>query len=165
MLYIVHIIAYFMKFVSILLFTILLVFPGCIKTELNTGSHNETNSDLIIKAGFECGWGSGTDSLEISQKTINYVYYVPASSSEPIVRKSRSLKDDEWKEILSDVNTDDFAELSYNDCNICYDGCDEWIFIEKGTFSHKITFGKGLAIDTISNLQKKLAELRAEFNP
>jgi len=40
---------------------------------------NDSNqtSNLVIKAGFICGWGSGEDSIEISQTLIKYVYYIP----------------------------------------------------------------------------------------
>jgi hypothetical protein len=122
------------------------------------------NSDLIIKAGFMCGWGSGEDSLEISQTKIKYVYYIPAQSSIPIINKSRSVPESEWTEILNDVNLDYFVKLNYQSCNICVDGCDEWISIQDDKISHNIRFGKGLQIDTINRLQNKLAELRAEFS-
>ncbi|MBK7711130.1 MAG: hypothetical protein IPJ37_09425 [Bacteroidales bacterium] len=153
-----------MKLTAIFILAIPLFFFGCIKTDINIGSHKSSDSDLVIKAGYECGWGSGTDSLEISQKLIRYVYYVPAKSSEPVLRKSRSVTEAEWAGILSLVNKDEFAGLNYQECNVCFDGCDDWIFIQDGTFSHKITYAKGNQIDSILNLQKKLADLRAEFN-
>jgi hypothetical protein len=134
------------------------VIIGCKKSELTS------NSDLIIKSGFMCGWGSGEDSLEISQTTIKYVYYIPSQSRVPIINKSRAVTESEWKQILEIVNLDDFVKLKYQSCNICVDGCDEWISIEDDEISHNIRFGKGSQIDTISRLQNKLAELRAEFN-
>jgi len=123
-----------------------------------------TNSDLIIKAGFMCGWGSGEDSLEISQSTIKYVYYIPSQSRVPIINKTRSVSVSEWTEILDIVNLEEFLRLNYQSCNICVDGCDEWISIQDDNLSHNIRFGKGFQIDTISRLQTKLAELRAELS-
>jgi len=152
-----------MKSSSFFLITLFLFFAACKKPTVLTESDQTIDSGLIIKAGFVCGWGSGTDSLEISQTTIKYEYYIPAQSYVPIINKSRSVSDNEWKEIVNAINIDGFFRLNYQSCNVCVDGCDEWIFIQNGKVSHKITFGKGLEIDTISKLQNKLTELRREF--
>jgi hypothetical protein len=142
-------------FIILMTFFVLL---GCKKSELTP------NSDLIIKAGFMCGWGSGDDSLVISQSKIKYVYYIPAQSRVPIINKSRSVSESEWTEILNIVNLDDFVKLNYQSCNICVDGCDEWISMEDDKISHSIRIGKGYQIGIISGLQNKLAELRSEFS-
>jgi hypothetical protein len=60
---------------------------------------------------------------------------------------------------------DDFIKLNYNSCNICIDGCDEWIYMQNEESSHKITFGPGFKNDSINKLQTKLKQLRTEFNP
>jgi hypothetical protein len=133
---------------------------GCLK---NNNDDTPENSDLIIKSGFVCGWGTGTDTIEISKTTIRYVYYIPKQSQQPQISKSRTLSESEWNEIKSDVNMDEFTRLTYNTCNVCVDGCDEWIFIRENESSHKITFGQGAKIDTISKLQSKFAQLRKEF--
>lgn len=145
-----------MKPASFLILATCFCFLSCKKSD--------DNSDLIIKAGFICGWGSGTDSIEISKTTIKYVYYIPAKSNLPEINKSRTVPDSEWAEILSCVNTNDFVKLQYQTCNVCIDGCDEWIFIQENNITHKITFDKGFQIYAINKLQKKLAQLRAEFN-
>jgi hypothetical protein len=144
---------------TILTLTVLLLF-GCYNSELK-----QTNgSDLVIKAGFVCGWGSGADSIVISGKGINYCYYIPAKSSRPQISRTRSVSRDEWIQIEDAVNMAGFTRLQYQSCNVCVDGCDEWIFIQKGDSLHKITFGKGRKIDSISSLQAKLAQIRAEFS-
>lgn len=153
-----------MKPFSFILLTLSLVLLGCKKPIALTDTSKSTNSCLIIRAGFICGWGTGTDSLEISRTEIKYVYYIPSKSYVPIINKTRSISDEEWKEIVNDIDTESFLGLDYQSCNVCVDGCDEWIFIQNGKLSHKITFGKGLEISTISKLQSKLAELRTEFN-
>lgn len=148
-----------MRHSTILLMLIaIFVISNCKKSELTA------TSELTINAGFMCGWGSGEDSLVISQNKISYVYYIPGQSQLPVIRKSRAVSESEWTEILNDVNLDDFDKLSYQSCNICVDGCDEWISIQDDNFSHSIRFGKGLQIDTINKLQTRLAELRAEFS-
>lgn len=100
----------------------------------------------------------------ISKTTIKYVYSIPAKSREPIIYKTRATTDIEWSGILNDINLDDFVKLNYQSCNICVDGCDEWISIKDDQISHEIRFSKGLNIDSISKLQNRLAQLRAGFN-
>jgi hypothetical protein len=135
----------------------LFIFQSCIKYQ------TISNSEMIIDAGFVCGWGSGLDSINISRDSIKYRYWVPATSPVPVIDKTRSVTENEWKEIISNVNLNGFLNLNYQSCNVCADGCDEWIFIQNDNISHKITFEKGLEIKDISKLQAKLAALRAEF--
>jgi hypothetical protein len=99
----------------------------------------------------------------ITKETIKYVYFIPAISKEPVINKSRAVSETEWTEIQNDFNLDDFVKLNYQSCNICLDGCDEWISIKKNQISHEIRFAKGLNINTISKLQERLARLRIEF--
>jgi hypothetical protein len=122
------------------------------------------SDDLLIKAGFQCGWGAGTDSIVISRTSIKYTYYIPRESPLPKISKTRAVSASEWIEIQGCVNWLEFSKLDYNTCNICVDGCDEWISLEEGNTSRKITFGKELAIESISKLQTKLTGLRKEFS-
>jgi len=145
-----------MKYLSFLILILFGFFLSCKKSDVS--------SNLNIHAGFECGWGSGTDTLDISKSSIRYVYYVPAKSPLPQINKTRSVPDSEWLEILNAVNIDEFVKLDYNSCNICVDGCDEWISVQNDQISHKIRFAKGLKIDAIDKLQNKLTQLRSEFS-
>jgi hypothetical protein len=146
------------KSASLVILALLFVFPGCEKTEINN------NPELIINAGFVCGWGSGLDSINISRTAIKYRYWIPATTNAPVINKTRSVSESEWKEILAGVDMAEFVKLNYQSCNVCADGCDEWISIRDGKGSNKITFGKGIEIGAISSLQSKLAELRTEFS-
>jgi hypothetical protein len=56
-----------------------------------------------------------------------------------------------------------WGSANYNACNICVDGCDEWISIKNNSVSHQIRFGLGQKIDSKKPLQDLLAELRSEF--
>lgn len=118
---------------------------------------------LVIKAGFVCGWGSGTDSIQITPTAIHYRFFVPRESNQPKVDKTRAMAKGEWEELQSRVNLQEFNQLDYNSCNVCFDGCDEWIALQLGDSEHKITFGKGLAIESIRSLQEKLAQYRNEL--
>jgi hypothetical protein len=133
----------------------------CIKKEDNPTI--KENSSLVIKAGFMCGWGSGQDSLIISDLIIKYVYSVPANSQIPEINKTRRTTATEWNNILYSINLNNFLNLNYNSCNICVDGCDEWISIKNDSISHQIRFGLGFKIDSIKPLQDILSQLRSEF--
>jgi hypothetical protein len=123
---------------------------------------NESN--FKIKAGYICGWGAGIDTLEIANQTVRYVYYVPRKSAKAQILKTRKLTDQEWTELKNSVNWSQFIRLNYKTCNVCFDGCDEWIALQNGDFSHQITFSKGLKIDTINTLQAKIAQLKSELS-
>jgi hypothetical protein len=144
---------------------LLILFSFCLIT-CNKKEDNPTIKDttsLVIKAGFMCGWGSGQDSLIISSKMIEYFYSVPANSQIPDVNKARATTPAEWNNILNSINFNNFLNLNYNSCNICVDGCDEWISIKNDSKSHQIRFGLGFKIDSIKPLQDILAQLRTEF--
>ncbi len=147
---------------SVLLILFFVFLPGCKKSENN--SILKDASSLIINAGFECGWGTGSDSLIITRSAIKYLYFVPAVSMVPTIKKSRNVSDNEWEDILNAINPNDFQKLDFNSCNICVDGCDEWISVKTDHFSHQIRFAAGLKIESITKLQDILAQLRSEFN-
>jgi hypothetical protein len=121
-------------------------------------------SSLKIRAGFMCGWGAGEDSLYISNRVIRYVYSVPSQSQSPKINITRATTDTEWTNILNSLDLEEFLKLNYNTCNICVDGCDEWIKIQDGQISHQIRFGLGTKIESIGAIQTLLAQYRAEFS-
>jgi hypothetical protein len=102
---------------------------GCEKHE-NKSNVNKEESYLKIRAGYMCGWGAGEDSLYISNTVIRYVYFVPARSRLPKINKTRTTTEAEWANILHSLDLNNFVKLDYNSCNICVDGCDEWIKIQ-----------------------------------
>ena len=144
----------------LILFCSVLIY-ACKRGEADTS----LNSNLVIQSGFVCGWGAGTDSLKISQYEVTYTLYKPRLSQQPQFRKSRSITKKEWLEICKYFKVDEFAKLTYNTCNVCFDGCDEWIAIKSDQNDHKITFNKGMQIDTISQLQQKIWALKTELTP
>jgi hypothetical protein len=150
-----------MKYYLFLIILLLFCLCACNKTGDNTII--KENPSMIIKAGFMCGWGSGEDSLIISSTMIKYVYSVPGRSSIPEINKTRLTTDTEWNNILDSINISKFLNLNYNSCNICVDGCDEWISIKNDSISHQIRFGLGFKIDSIKPLQNILSQLRSEF--
>jgi hypothetical protein len=125
---------------------------------------SDDRNDLIIQSGFVCGWGSGEDSINISETSVNYVFYIPSKSLLPQTDTSRNMAGSEWPEVLNSFNIEDFMKLEYNTCNVCVDGCDEWISIQNDRLYHKITFTKGEQIEAIQGLQNKISQLREEFS-
>jgi hypothetical protein len=127
-------------------------------------SCKKTDDDLIIKAGYACGWGAGQDSLVISQSEIKYVYWVPARYSHAVIDTIRALTKSEWDEIVDAVNISTFRKLDYNSCNICVDGCDEWISMQGDNVNHQIRYSKGLQIESIAKLQGIIERIKAGFH-
>ena len=150
-----------MKLIALLILIILSLF-GCNKSG-NNQVPNKEEGPIRIEAGFMCGWGAGEDSLYITNSIIKYVYYVPAQSRLPKIKKTRITTDTEWENILNSLNTGYFLKLNYNTCNVCVDGCDEWISIQDDQMSHKIRFDQGLKIDSLNKLQTILEQFRSEF--
>ena len=131
---------------------------------LTSCQKSDENDNLVISAGFACGWGTGADSIDISKSEIQYVYYVPAESMLPKIKGRRSITESEWYDIKSAIKIDEFLKLDYNSCNICVDGCDEWIAIQNDQISHSIRYSKGLKIENLEKLQSVIASIRSEFN-
>jgi hypothetical protein len=127
-------------------------------------SCKKTDENLIITAGYACGWGSGEDSLVITQSEIKYVYIIPSQSSQPEINASRAITKSEWEEIDNALNINTFRKLNYNTCNICVDGCDEWIKVQSDDLDHQIRYDKGLTIESIEELQGIIARIKAEFH-
>jgi hypothetical protein len=150
-----------LKKLLLVIFLMLACLSGCEKQE--KPSINKDESPLKIRAGFMCGWGTGEDSLYISNTVIKYVYSVPAQSNLPKINKTRATTDAEWVNILNSLDLDNFVKLNYNSCGICVDGCDEWIKIQNDQISHQIRFGLGAKLDSISDLQTLIAQYRSEF--
>jgi len=44
---------------------------------------------------------------------------------------------------MNDVNIDNFVKLNYQTCNVCVDGCDEWILIKRIIYPMGLDLGKG----------------------
>ena len=139
------------------------IFSILLNSSARTKTTQYEDSDLTIKAGYICGLGSGQDTLTITEKKESYVFYVPRKSNKPEIKKSRTLTEKEWKEILSSFDMNDFLKLNYNICNVCIDGCDNWISVHSIKINHRLSFNYGMEIDSLKNLQVKLSQLRAEF--
>jgi hypothetical protein len=116
-------------------------------------------SGLTIVGGSACGWCTGMDSVIISEKLINYRYMNPCDHK--ACSKVSHIDKSEWDRITGIIDLDAFNSIRLNTCNVCVDGCDQWITISNGSYSHTIRFGyeDSAAVLTIKPLVEKLDSL------
>lgn len=99
------------------------------------------DANLVIKTGTVCGWCAKNDTLTLSDTHVRYVNYTNCSSSKPTLEKTGELTASELQTLLNLLDFDELNKLELNSCNICVDGCDDWISFKNGTQTHFIRFG------------------------
>jgi hypothetical protein len=103
------------------------------------------------------------DSVIINENLINYRNMNPcghnAYSRVSLMEKS------EWDKITGLIDLDTFNSIHLNSCNVCVDGCDTWLTISNGSYSHTVRFGYGdsAAVLPIKPLVDKLDSLREAY--
>lgn len=100
------------------------------------------DANFVIKTGTECGWCSQNDTLTISDTRVKYVDYKKCSTTNPTVSKSGELTTAELNELLGKLDFDELKKLDLNSCNVCADGCDDWISYKSGSQTHTIRFSR-----------------------
>jgi hypothetical protein len=124
------------------LFAVLVVvFVGSSCT-YNSIEENRADPDLVIKTGTVCGWCTVNDTLTISGTQLRYVNYTNCSTSKTSVNKNGTLTSQELNTLLGLLNFDELKKLELNSCNVCVDGCDDWISFKNGSQTHYIRFGR-----------------------
>jgi len=152
-----------MKRVIAILAGMCLLFSACDETIPENGE----TSGLKISSGSICGWCAGGDSLVLTQGKYDFVAFNPCSEWVYIIRKSGALTSKQWSDLLSEFNYEEFSAVDINTCNVCADGCDNWIEIELNEQKHRISFGQShtdsVAIMSILPFIGKLNELKDEL--
>jgi hypothetical protein len=117
-------------------------------------------SGLTIVAGTVCGWCGGMDSLILNENRLNYRYMNPCDHH--AYSRVSGMDKTEWDELTGMIDLDEFKHIHLNSCNVCVDGCDQWITVRNGSYSHTIRFGYGdsAAVQPIYLLVEKLDSLR-----
>ena len=95
---------------------------------------------LIIKTGTICGWCSLNDTLTITGNSVRYVNYTQCTNTQPSVEKEGQISAADLQALLSLLDFEEFKKLDLNSCNVCFDGCDDWIYYNDGRESHYIRF-------------------------
>lgn len=121
-------------------------------------------SDLVIKAGTVCGWCAKNDTLIISGKTYKYVNYIQCSTTNPAVKKTGQLETLEQEALIGKIDFGEFKKLELNSCNVCVDGCDDWITIKSGSETHTIRFSRNDSkLQPIKAFVDQLNTLKAKY--
>ena len=102
---------------------------------------NEFGDDFILKAGTVCGWCTVNDTLEIKGVEVRYVNYEQCNNAVAAVDKKGKLLKSEIENLLDKFDEKEFKSIELNTCNVCVDGCDNWIYFENSKGSHYIRFG------------------------
>jgi hypothetical protein len=124
---------------------------------------DKETSDLTIVGGSVCGWCAGSDSVIINEYKINYRNM--HSCDHHAYSKVSHMEKSEWDKLTGIIDFDEFNNIHLNTCNVCVDGCDKWITLRNGSYSHTIRFGyqDSSAIQSIKPLVDKLDSIREAF--
>ncbi len=143
------------------IFLFCLLFVSCQKP---FQGHSLNEDHLRITLNKACGWCAPGDSLILTKPTTTYVYYPSSCSKEgPHITKATGTAD--WHELLNLLDLKKFNAINLNTCNICVDGCDEWITIQQKGSSHTIRYGSADAkeLKEIKPFIDKLHQLRQDL--
>lgn len=132
----------------------------CFACACNDDKNDSRN--LVIMTGKVCGWCAGSDSLAINSAQSVYEFFgVCNEPNKSIVENTQS---QEWHELRSSLNWNQFKKVDVNTCAICADGCDTWIRIQNGAESHYIRFtDSSTEIEPIRPFVNQLRALHEEF--
>lgn len=122
-------------------------------------------SDLVIKTGTVCGWCAQNDTLVISGRKVKYVNYIECSTTNPSVSKTSQMEAAELRSLTDKLDFAEFKKLDMNSCNVCVDGCDDWISISKGSEKHIVLFGRAEAkLQPIKEFVDELNALKDKYS-
>lgn len=122
-------------------FSIIVLIVFCFSCTDKTFNDN-TNSNLLIKTGTVCGWCTLNDTLTISGKHLRYVNYANCSNTKASVVRSGELTNLELDALIKLIDFDEMKKIDLNSCNVCADGCDDWIIYSNYSQSHYIRFSR-----------------------
>lgn len=120
--------------------------------------------EMKFTIGSVCGWCAGSDSLVITKQKKTFTLAAICDREEK--RTSSLTPRTEWEEIIALYNQQKFEAINVNTCNVCADGCDTWIRVENGNFSHEIRFGgiqDSTILKPIKEFVAKLESLKSNY--
>jgi hypothetical protein len=149
-----------MKRTFIVAVIIILAF-ACQKEQLVPDNNSP---DLIIKSGTVCGWCSRNDTLSILGKTVRYVNFTQCNNSNPAINKTGEIDSKTLDSLLMLLDYDTFKKIELNTCNVCFDGCDNWLEIHQGKESHYIRFtGNESSLEPIKGFIERLNSIKIKY--
>jgi len=140
-------------FIILILFLVLII---------SCDSENE-KPEMVFTIGTVCGWCAGSDSLVITKQKKTFTLAAICDRKEK--RTSNLTPETEWEELIALYNQQKFEAININTCNVCADGCDTWIRVENGDFSHEIRFGyaDSTILIPIKEFVEKLEKLKSKY--
>ena len=142
-------------------FSVIFLAIGCRDEQLVT---DKLQSGVVIKTGTICGWCSLNDTLTISANAVRYVNYTHCNNSTPAVKKTGRIAPAELEALLSELDFNELKKLELNSCNVCFDGCDDWIYFDNGSESHYIRFTRNdPKLQTISTFIDQLNAIKISY--
>ncbi len=131
----------------------------------NSVEDTDNEKEFRIITGTICGWCTVNDTLVIQGKSVRYVNYTNCSKGKPTIQKTGELKQADIDLLISLLDFDEIRKIELNSCNVCFDGCDDWIRIEKGTDSHYIRFSREESkLKSIQNFVDQLNLIKAQYS-
>ena len=131
---------------------IILFMSGCSNPTIPTANWN----NIQIAIGRQCGWCAGKESLTMNQSVTEYIYEAPCDDSDIVKKEKTNIT--VMEELVSSLDFEAFKKIEINSCDICFDGCDTWVWVKKGTDFHRIQFGASdsAVIESILGLSENL---------
>ena len=133
---------------------------SCSKGKDDFGEHNS----LVIEYGTVCGWCAGEETVTVSSVKVDYLRHIPCGEDEGTTNKTNAMDEEKWNDLISSFDYSYFLTLDYNECNVCADGCDEFIKITIEGSTHEIRYAPSTKIDGLIDLRKKLNTLLNEIS-
>lgn len=126
--------------------------------------HAVTEDEIQISINTACGWCAPGDSMTITKATTAYKYR-PSSCSIDGELISSGTQQEQWRNLVQLLDLEKFNSINLNECNICVDGCDEWITIKQNRYEHTIRYGsiQNEKLKEIKPFIEKLHAIRAEM--
>lgn len=151
-----------MKFKKLvwLVFLFFILGGSCLKQDNNFGEHGI----VTIEFGNVCGWCAGEEKITVSSVKADYYRNIPCGENEGTTYKTKAITTEEWDQISSSYDYDYFLTLDYSECNVCVDGCDEFIIITTNGFSHEIRYSPSKEIAGLDDLRQQLTNILNEIN-
>lgn len=129
----------------------------------STCEDDKNNTHIVIKTSKACGWCGGVDSLAITSVKSIYKFTNPCDATKNKEQNEQTARE-EWADLISSLNWNEFKNVHVNTCALCADGCDTWISIQNGFQSHEIRFtDNSTEIESIRTFVEKLKVVHDRF--
>lgn len=137
------------------------VFASCERVAQEDPEKDNYRIEIVM--GTLCGWGAGGDSLVITKEITSYAFYAPSDDRD--FKTIDVTAEKEWNQLLTLLDFEEFQKININTCNVCVDGCDQWISVRTDSLYHHIRYGLGdtAAIKPILPFALKLDSIRKYY--